>query len=687
MHGGDLYGLRLLILSIIIFSGSLMASTHYQFKDIDKIKTNKKIRLTKQEVRISKNFNSLFKLSKKGIYNSKLTKKLHKKLLKSKTFYKYNIWTKNLLAIQAKKSFTKLKDQCHKLSMQSSTDLVVNFLNQSSTNLCFNKYLKDITKRTHRKSSFHKKELAYFKEHTPYLLSRINRNGLEIFFNRFQQSNSNFKKYSMAVISYLIKSDTTPSKSLLKAISITPKLTRYLQSKDLHIYGTQKTFYREFRKLRKTALDFADKNPGSLEIKVHARAALNYFNATRTLQNKELIFKSLLSFGKSLTRRKEYDLARSCFKRLLQEDSKIKEKVIFEYLWTYTFQGDHDDGLEQVIAKYAPNLDTIKSNSKLHFWIGLSHDEEGNDEKAKEIFEDLIRTNPLSYYAILAAKKLSQDLDENTQDIYLRLVASTPQNKMNRNLASTTIDYHWLRRVIGWSIVNNDTFLNLEIKNTRTIRSGKDLHDHLLSAAYSLGTKKDYLESFKVIYRNVENKNININKDALKILFPQPYYSQIKKKTKNFDPIIALSLIRQESGFNAHARSHVGARGLMQLMPNTAKRFKRRVTKRQLYNAKLNIQIGTKYFNKLLTRYDQNLVYSLAAYNAGERRVDEWQEQYLTSDSILKNIENIPFLETRKYVKLIFRNIFFYKMLFNKNENDGNDSFNKIYDIKLGFNK
>ena len=85
-----------------------------------------------------------------------------------------------------------------------------------------------------------------------------------------------------------------------------------------------------------------------------------------------------------------------------------------------------------------------------------------------------------------------------------------------------------------------------------------------------------------------------------------------------------------------------------------------------------------------MKRYDNNLVYSLAAYNAGERRVNEWQEEYLNSESILENIENIPFFETRKYVKLIFRNMFFYKMLTADSAEDSK-KLNQIYDIHLGF--
>ncbi|MEE2671212.1 MAG: lytic transglycosylase domain-containing protein, partial [Bdellovibrionota bacterium] len=177
------------------------------------------------------------------------------------------------------------------------------------------------------------------------------------------------------------------------------------------------------------------------------------------------------------------------------------------------------------------------------------------------------------------------------------------------------------------------------------------------------------------------------DKKVLEILFPTPYFHQIKKEIdKEFDPVIALSLIRQESGFNRRARSRVGARGLMQLMPATARRFKRRLKTSHLYNPSTNINIGTKYFNNLLNRYDNNLVYSLAAYNAGEHRVDRWQSDFLSNDSILKDIENIPFRETRKYVKLIFRNIFFYKMLLKEGGNDEH-KYNQIFDLHLGFNR
>jgi len=173
----------------------------------------------------------------------------------------------------------------------------------------------------------------------------------------------------------------------------------------------------------------------------------------------------------------------------------------------------------------------------------------------------------------------------------------------------------------------------------------------------------------------------------LEILYPHPYFDQLTKAMKNHpaDPLVVLSLIRQESVFNPDARSRVGARGLMQLMPLTARRLKRSVRENHLSNPATNMEIGTRYVQQLHKRYDGNLVHVLAAYNAGEARVEKWKNLYFISDEMLYNIESIPFLETRNYVKLIFRNLFFYKMLEGKKDISDGTARNKIHDVPLGF--
>ncbi|MGF6690071.1 soluble lytic murein transglycosylase [Metapseudomonas resinovorans] len=126
------------------------------------------------------------------------------------------------------------------------------------------------------------------------------------------------------------------------------------------------------------------------------------------------------------------------------------------------------------------------------------------------------------------------------------------------------------------------------------------------------------------------------------------------------------SLIAQESGGNPNAVSPKGARGLMQLMPDTAREMaaelglaysEERLTQDPAYNQ----QLGTAYLNKMLDRYDGNRVLALAAYNAGPGKVDEWLQANgdPRSGQIAVDawIQQIPYQETRDYTRSILRNL------------------------------
>ncbi|MFP5518523.1 MAG: lytic transglycosylase domain-containing protein [Bdellovibrionia bacterium] len=151
---------------------------------------------------------------------------------------------------------------------------------------------------------------------------------------------------------------------------------------------------------------------------------------------------------------------------------------------------------------------------------------------------------------------------------------------------------------------------------------------------------------------------------SLKIMYPLWRYEIVDNHTKTIDPLLVLSLIRQESAFQEEARSRVGARGLMQIMPRTANSIvKRKIAAEQLYDPDLNVKLGTTYLDTLLKRYDGNVFYVLAAYNAGALRVDEWRKRYPTENSLIF-MDLIPYRETREYVSSILRNYYWYSHLY-----------------------
>jgi soluble lytic murein transglycosylase len=148
--------------------------------------------------------------------------------------------------------------------------------------------------------------------------------------------------------------------------------------------------------------------------------------------------------------------------------------------------------------------------------------------------------------------------------------------------------------------------------------------------------------------------------------FPLGFETEIKHYAGNqkINPAWAFAIARRESSFMSDANSPAGAKGLMQIMPATAKQLARRkVSTQYLFKAKNNIKLGTKYLRNLLDRHDGNLVLATAAYNAGPYRVKSWLKdaEALPADVW---IETIPFIETREYVKsvLAYQQIYQHKV-------------------------
>ncbi len=123
---------------------------------------------------------------------------------------------------------------------------------------------------------------------------------------------------------------------------------------------------------------------------------------------------------------------------------------------------------------------------------------------------------------------------------------------------------------------------------------------------------------------------------------------------KKVDPALIAAVIYTESRFRDQT-SHAGAKGLMQLMPQTADYIARksggtRFVRDDLATPQINISYGTWYLRYLLTKYHGSVVLALAAYNAGEGKVDQWWRRAADSGQRFRIAEHIPFPETRQYV-------------------------------------
>jgi soluble lytic murein transglycosylase-like protein len=149
-------------------------------------------------------------------------------------------------------------------------------------------------------------------------------------------------------------------------------------------------------------------------------------------------------------------------------------------------------------------------------------------------------------------------------------------------------------------------------------------------------------------------------------LYPTPTWQP--EDGFHVDKGLLFALIRQESGFNPYAKSYVGARGLMQLMPGTAHHVRSmqgltRLSRNELYNPAKNMKLGQDYLTYLQDEMGGNLVQMIAAYNAGPGNVHRWADN-LPTDNPLLFIESIPYQETRNYVMHVMSNLWIYHRYF-----------------------
>ncbi len=156
--------------------------------------------------------------------------------------------------------------------------------------------------------------------------------------------------------------------------------------------------------------------------------------------------------------------------------------------------------------------------------------------------------------------------------------------------------------------------------------------------------------------------------DNMQLRFPiaHQWWFNFYSERNQLNPITLMALARQESALDVTARSPVGARGLMQIMPATARHTADAFeldyqNSDQLFDVQKNIEIGSHYFKELMDQYHNNRIFSLAAYNAGPSRVTRWVKRTGGQVDAYRFIESIPFRETRGYVQNILMFELYYR--------------------------
>lgn len=299
--------------------------------------------------------------------------------------------------------------------------------------------------------------------------------------------------------------------------------------------------------------------------------------------------------------------------------------------------------------KLALKSDQQKAKDATLFWIGYMED----SPKVKRVYWDhLINEFPLSFHSLSAAKLMGKDPYEQ----FVEKPLLKPQRVASENASQLSIK--WLEALYMYNEAKTAVRLSYRISRrfNKNLSPANLAYIAALADRYGLPGEAMQLSIF-LTKRNPEI----INSQTLKYIYPTPYEKTFARLAKQVDPLLTFSVAKQESAFNPYARSPANARGLLQILPSTAKMYEPKSPK-FLYDIDTNVEVGGKILADLLTRLGRT-DYALAAYNAGFHRVENWKKRYSTDNGILF-IDLIPYSETRGYVANVLRNHYWYTSLY-----------------------
>ena len=314
---------------------------------------------------------------------------------------------------------------------------------------------------------------------------------------------------------------------------------------------------------------------------------------------------------------------------------------------------------EVAFAALADNTVELSERSRAQFYRARSLRMLTRTEEARLIFESITQNDFFGYYGLVSYRELGKKLpalstlkSNNTipYDLNLSFLPET-----ERSLYKDLIKYR------EYAIAERSLGL-----------ISKSKQDETNLTLYLAQKAKIFMPLFRVFGKLSNDEKMNLFINYTDLVFPRPYRDQVDEmavKTKLPSSLI-YSIMKQESGFNEKARSGADAMGLMQVVPSLARQLSRKFevpyrANNDLFDPLINIQLGSYELMEQVRRQNGQLTFVAAAYNAGPGALSSWLKNR-KRDDVLEFIEEIPYDETRTYVKLIARNKLFYERISNR---------------------
>ncbi len=336
-----------------------------------------------------------------------------------------------------------------------------------------------------------------------------------------------------------------------------------------------------------------------------------------------------------------------------------QDELLLRWKLAYELRQKNWHEVKNWLTKTTPPED---SENDWQYWLARAEQELGNHQRAYQLFEELSERR--SYYGFMASAVIGKqpNLQNKQYPFDLQLVEEISHRpgvqrahelwKLNKHLSARR---EWNREKSALDLI--------ERKHLDAVAHHWGWHEQTIYALSETG-----------LY------------DAVDMRFPFAFENLMQQAAKEagIDLTLSLAVARKESAFMPDARSSVGARGLMQLMPRTAKYVAKKeklpnATYRNLEDPSSNVTLGTRYLRSLLDDYQGNTVLATASYNAGKHKVIKWVPDNETLPADIW-IETVPYKETRSYIK----NVLAYQQIYRSLMGQQDNYFTELVNLSIG---